>query len=194
MSKEVIAINDVYVIDNLNQLRVLADPLRVVILQKLRDTPMTASQLAQLLGESPNKIHYHVTELERIGAIKIAETRQKGNLIEKYYALTAKIFSVNRDIFHLVPNGVEAYYQGIIAVLDATILDLHKALEANQAIPSMGENCLFIYNKVRLNADQIGGFRKKVQELCTEFEAAKNPEASVEAGLTLIFYTTSPEI
>jgi DNA-binding transcriptional ArsR family regulator len=48
-------------------------------------TPMTVSQMAEELNEKQSRLYYHVKKLEEAGLLELVETRQHGNLIEKYY-------------------------------------------------------------------------------------------------------------
>ncbi|HEU5214656.1 MAG TPA: helix-turn-helix domain-containing protein [Gaiellaceae bacterium] len=58
------------------QLRALAHPLRVQLLQVLyADGPATASQLARRLGESSGATSYHLRALNRAGMVEEAERR-----------------------------------------------------------------------------------------------------------------------
>lgn len=69
---------DVYYIENLEQLRAIADALRVRIIEVLLASPRTATQIAEQCGMPANKVHYHVRELERVGLVRIVETRERG--------------------------------------------------------------------------------------------------------------------
>lgn len=58
------------------QLRALAHPLRVQLLQVLyAEGPATASQLARRLGESSGSTSYHLRALHRAGMVEEAERR-----------------------------------------------------------------------------------------------------------------------
>ena len=58
------------------QLRALAHPLRLQLLEVLRvEGPATASQLARRLGESSGATSYHLRALHRAGMIEEAEQR-----------------------------------------------------------------------------------------------------------------------
>lgn len=96
---------DVYIIERLEQLRVLADPLRVRILEQLVHRPMTMSQLGEQFGESTNKMHYHVHELERFGFIKLVEKRERGGFLEKYFRAVAKDFTLAPNLLLTSPNS-----------------------------------------------------------------------------------------
>jgi DNA-binding transcriptional ArsR family regulator len=85
-------IPETYELTSLEQLRTLADELRMRAMDALTYKPMTVTQLGESLGEAPGKMHYHVRELERVGLVKLVETREKGGILEKYYRAVAKNF------------------------------------------------------------------------------------------------------
>lgn len=64
-----------FALQELDQLKALADPLRQRILQALCQEPMTTKQVAQQLGEKPTRLYHHVSTLEQAGLIQIVETR-----------------------------------------------------------------------------------------------------------------------
>ncbi len=86
-------------IDSIEQLRAIADALRMRILDTLQEQPMTVTQLGEMLGMAPAKIHYHVRELEKVGLLKLVETREKGGILEKYYSPIAKDITVAQSLF-----------------------------------------------------------------------------------------------
>ncbi|HVB25850.1 MAG TPA: helix-turn-helix domain-containing protein [Ktedonobacteraceae bacterium] len=88
-----------YEIDSIEQLRAIADALRIRIVEMLQEQPMTVTQLGDVMGEAPAKIHYHVRELEKVGLLKLVETREKGGILEKYYQPIARDFSVANSLF-----------------------------------------------------------------------------------------------
>lgn len=87
-----------YEIENIEQLRAIADMLRVRIIDLLQKQPMTVTQIGGELGEAPAKIHYHVRELEKVGLLRLVETREKGGILEKYYQPIAREFSVEKSL------------------------------------------------------------------------------------------------
>jgi hypothetical protein len=91
-------IPETYDIQSLEQLRTVADELRVSIIGRLVLKPMTASQIAEDLHQPPNKIHYHVRELERVGLIHLVETRERGGVLEKYYRAVARNFNTPTEL------------------------------------------------------------------------------------------------
>ncbi len=72
--------------------------LRLRIIDLLQGHPMTVTQLGEIMGMAPAKVHYHVRELERVGLLQLVETREKGGILEKYYQPIAKDISVSRNL------------------------------------------------------------------------------------------------
>jgi DNA-binding transcriptional ArsR family regulator len=69
----------------LEQQKLLASAIRIQILHTIAETPRTAKQVADLLGQSPGNIHYHIKRLEEGGLVTLVETREVGGIVEKYY-------------------------------------------------------------------------------------------------------------
>lgn len=83
-------VDEIYVAESVEQMRVIADDLRQRIFEALVELPMTVTQVGEQLGIAPSKIHYHVRELERVGLVRLVETREKGGILEKYYRSVAR--------------------------------------------------------------------------------------------------------
>ncbi len=67
---------DSYQISNLDQVKALAHPLRVRIVETLASSdPMTTKQVAELLGEKPTRLYHHVGLLEKAGLIQLRSMR-----------------------------------------------------------------------------------------------------------------------
>ncbi len=89
---------DVYNLQSIEQIRALADPLRVRIIGALTEEPMTAKQVAVYLDEPPQRTHYHIRELEKAGLLKLVGTREHGGILEKYYRALANGYTVPESL------------------------------------------------------------------------------------------------
>lgn len=72
----------------------LAQPMRVQVLDALR-APESAAGVARSLGEPRQKVNYHLKELARVGLVRRAGERRKGNFIEQLYQAVARRFVVS---------------------------------------------------------------------------------------------------
>lgn len=98
---------EVYNLESIEQMRALADELRIRITDLLSQQPMTVTQLGEALGVAPGKVHYHVRELERVGLVKLVFTREKSGILEKYYTTVATKLHVPSSLLqHAPPDDV----------------------------------------------------------------------------------------
>lgn len=68
-----------------DQVRVLANPLRIRILYALAAGEATAAQVADSLGESRGNVHYHIQKLYRAGLVDLVRQEKRGGVLEQYY-------------------------------------------------------------------------------------------------------------
>jgi len=86
--------------------KLFADSVRRSILHNLRHREMSPYQLAKALGKSVSSIVHHINALEKAGLVEQSETRVRGNLIERYYRATAKVFIISYTLSEgLVPGS-----------------------------------------------------------------------------------------
>ncbi len=81
-------------INDPGQVAAVAHPVRSRILEALR-TPDTAASVARSFGRSRQYVSYHLKELERLGLVRLAGERRKGNFVEQLYESTARRFIVS---------------------------------------------------------------------------------------------------
>lgn len=86
--------DDLYVITDLQQIKALADPLRQRILGAFVAEPRTTKQVATALGQPPTKLYHHVDLLERVGLLRLVETKPKRGTTERYLQAIANRFTV----------------------------------------------------------------------------------------------------
>ncbi len=97
-------IAEVFYLTSIEQVRAIADTLRLRLVEALQKAPLTVTQLGERVGESPAKVHYHVRELERIGVVRLVETRERGGILEKYYRAVAKSMQMSPDLLQTAPH------------------------------------------------------------------------------------------
>lgn len=100
----------VHVLHDIDSLQVLCHPLRVQILEALRE-PGSAATVARAIGESRQRVNYHLKELERAGLVEPVGERRSGNFIETMYRAVAGSFVVSPEVAWSDPRRVEALRQ-----------------------------------------------------------------------------------
>jgi DNA-binding transcriptional ArsR family regulator len=71
-------------------LRALAHPLRLRMMELFAESPKTTKQVAEILGQPPTRLYHHVAALERSGLLVLKERRKNRGTVEKWYAGVAQ--------------------------------------------------------------------------------------------------------
>lgn len=177
-----------YVIRDLAQLKVLADPLRVRILEALCEQPRTTKQVAERLGEKPTKLYHHVEALDRAGLIELHSTRPNRGTLEKYFRAIARAFKTDPDLFSSEPDCSSW------AAMTAEMLE-RSAAEVRMLAgePMDDDGSLVVQAKISANHKQIVEIRDAMQKLLEDFasraEAIETPiEGARDFQLVIALY------
>ena len=83
---------DTMVVSDTAQLRAMADPFRVQLVQLLRDEARSTQEISEELSVPKGTVGHHLKVLERAGLIRVVRTRKVRALTEKFYGRTARLF------------------------------------------------------------------------------------------------------
>lgn len=119
----------VELLNSAQQVGALAHPVRARILEALR-TPDTAAGLARSFGRSRQFVSYHLKELERIGLVRHAGERRKGNFLEQLYEATARRFVVSSR-FASDPERLASVFRDQVSL--SQLSDLGERLQRDAA-------------------------------------------------------------
>lgn len=181
---------DRLVVDDLETLKVLADPFRVRILLEMVAQPVTAKTVAQTLGVTPNKLYYHINLLEKHGLIAVAETHVVSGIIEKSYQTTALDITVAPDLLRLSADPAGNLLMVLDSVFGATRADVMQAAEAGLIKPEPEQKPRIMHvtrNIARLTGEQREAFLADLNDLVERF-AAHDAADGDPVGLTVIFH------
>lgn len=153
---------DVLYIDRLDQASALLKPLRVEIVKRLAE-PGTCPELGAALGESPQKIYYHVKALERAGVVeKVGERRVRG-AVEGRYRARARAYWLSPELAGRV--GRQARDQMSLGYLFTLAEEVQAevgrlAESAERAVPSLGLSAQIVLR----DGAQRAAFLRDVQQ------------------------------
>lgn len=188
-----------FTIEDAETLRVVADPLRIQLLELMATQAFTAKQVADRLGLTPSKLYYHINTLEKHGLLTLVETRMVANLQEKYFRATAYSFQVAESLLNLVPDGgIDPISTLVSSTLDTTKEDILRSFQAKKFVideeAKPKEKRAMISRMIaNLPEAQIDPFFDKLQTLCQEFNAldeSDSTEESMRWALAVAFYPT----
>jgi DNA-binding transcriptional ArsR family regulator len=163
---------------NVADLRALAHPLRLRMVELFAESPKTTKQVAEILGEPPTRLYHHVAALERAGLVVLKETRQNRGAVEKWYAGVSKQMGTE-------PRGVKSSAgRAARRAVAATVLE--QAKQEVMAVPTGAkEAALLARLVVAAPAAKIPAIRKRlydaVKSLGAEFRAEREGDVAERA-------------
>ena len=84
-------------LDTEERIKAFTHPYRMKLVHVFRETrrPMTATEVAKVLGDGPGKAHYHMRILESAGIVTVVRTESVNGITARYYEPTARHYSVS---------------------------------------------------------------------------------------------------
>ena len=111
----------------MQELRALAHPLRLRLIEHFAGEPRTTMQVAAVMGEPPTRLYHHVNALQRAGIIELTRTRRVRGTTEKYFVVARRRIGVEKA--GDVTPGSRAALSGLAAqVLDDARTELLSAM------------------------------------------------------------------
>jgi len=175
-------------------LRALAHPLRLRMLELFAEQPRTTKQVAELLGEPPTRLYHHVAALERAGLLVLKETRPNRGAVEKWYEAVARQMAMQgRKSVPAGRAGTDARRALVMTVLEQArqemmSVDLSGATEAPMLVRLVVAAPMKVMPAVRAR------LLATVKEIQKEFGDSAGDEASEECerwALTMAFAPVS---
>lgn len=168
-------------IRDLEQVRLLSDPLKLQLIQILAEEPGTAKEIAGRLGENVTRLYRHVDALLDAGLIEVIRETPKRGTVERTFRAVARRFEVERDLFG--ENGDS----GSVAreLLRAGEEEILRSLERSDGEP--------VVMRLRLKGtpEELGELRQRLVDwldAAQELGDARDADRTEEAGALIAFY------
>ena len=182
----------VHELATLEELRALSDPLRLLLFRLLREGEHTVKELCDQLGESSTRLYYHVSELERVGLVRLVRTEARAGIVQKYFRSIARFVYVPFTLFQQGPHSEEAQaaveWYGVM--LEQAIVDLRQALRDN--IQDTDPDTIFATrNYIRVTPAKARELVERLNALQEEIIAADDPDGPVRFAYTSVLAPAS---
>ena len=180
-----LAPEELFIIDNLETLKVIADPLRLQMLARLRDQPQSAKQLAAGLTVALKRLYYHLNLLEEHQLIRVVDTRIVSGIIEKIYHVTAYRLSVERDLLASGDDHEQGLDVFLSLILDHARAEIRRSVRAGlinlDALVSEQSSGLVLGRRwLQLTAAQAEAFMQGLKALEDSFEKQDAPDTDAQ--------------
>jgi DNA-binding transcriptional ArsR family regulator len=184
------------VLSDLDQMRLLADPLRRRIVEAFQMEPATARQVASSLGEKPSRIYHHVEALERAGLLRLVATRRKRGTTERYLSAVAKAFVVDRALFAPsrgadAERAAEVVQHAVVDLLLESARELGAGIRTGTIRLDDPERCELGRVSVHLSDSQRAVAMRKLRALVAEVLEMPAEDGATTHHLLIGLYPTS---
>jgi DNA-binding transcriptional ArsR family regulator len=188
---------DVFILDTEERIKAFTHPYRMRLVHVFRETrrPMTATEVARIIGDGPGRVHYHMRILEAAGIVAVVRTESVNGIIARYYEPTARHYSVGdaargavggEPVRDEVARMISRRFRdGLRAFLDRTIGDSEDA--ADEPAGARGDEAFLFEHLIHCNDQEWLAFRESIEELAARHAGStpgSRPRRVFVAGAT----------
>lgn len=185
-------------VKSLEQIKVMAHPLRMRLLEAFSHKPVTTKQVAGQLGEQPTKLYHHVSALKRAGLIELVKTSKKRGTTEQYYQTVADSFIVDRSLFELKPRAKTSVTRMQVMttkIFENALSEMRQSLAEKLVDPKSKKGKITLsHTHIRATPAQMAILDKKINALVKKIESMKQKRGSEKYGLILAIYPTGSKV
>jgi DNA-binding transcriptional ArsR family regulator len=180
-------------IDSVEELRALADPVRLAILSALDlhapdgELPvMSVKELAQHLGEPQTKLYRHVKQLEAAGLIEVAATRMVSGILEQRYRARQSALRLSSTLIRQHADDAEA---AIRSAFDAFLRGLFNRARMTDWPPDEPDKPVIQVIDSTVSLEAAERIRARLVEVTREIADAEAGDIPVNVAIG--FYRTT---
>ena len=173
---------DVLYVEVAGQAGALLHPLRIEVLKKLAE-PRSCPELAKELGETSQKIYYHVKILESAGLIDKVEERRVRGIMEGLYRARAKSYWLSPSLVGKVGGAERARDQMSLGFLLSLAEEIHADIARlgertgeGEAVPSLGLSLQIELENADARARFLDELQETFQGLANKYAAKDSTE------------------
>jgi DNA-binding transcriptional ArsR family regulator len=174
-------------IGSVEELRALADPVRLAILSAL-DTSipggelpvMSVKELAQHLGEPQTKLYRHVKQLEAAGLIEVAATRMVSGIQEQRYRARQRDLRLSEALFRRHADETEL---AVRSAFDAFLTSAFDLARKEEWPPDGPYQPVMLVYEDRVSPEAAERIRARVAALTQAIAEAEAGDAPVSVAV-----------
>lgn len=163
----------------------------------LREEPDSASGLARRLGDSRQRLNYHLRALEKAGILEVGEERRRGNCVERVLRVVAERFVIDPTALDAPTPALEAgdrFSSSYLVALAARSIDEVASLRAKAADEEKRLATASIDARVSLDSpDAMRDFVEELTEAVAEV-VARHHRPGAASRTFRVTTLTHPEV
>ena len=189
-------VDDIQVLADAAAVEMALDPTRASILDALTE-PGSAATVAEAVGSTRQKVHYHLKALEAHGLVEPAGERMWGGITERLVRRTARRLVVSPDVLHTAaidPNEVAdrlsaAYLIAVNARSVSEVGSISRSAPAGMRLPTLTVDTVIGFR----SPDDRASFAADLQAAVTALVARYHHDDGRPHRLTISSYPKPEE-
>jgi len=181
-------VKEVFKIKDLEQVRLLSDPLKLQLLQAFAEGAKTTKQVAGELGESITKLYRHVDALQDAGLLVVASEQQKRGTVERTFEAVAERFEADHALFADGDGG-----EGSDAARDILRAAEQEILQAlTTADVADAQEAIMLRLRCKASPERIAELRSTLKAWIESTQDVDTGEDQEEMAALIAFYPIEP--
>lgn len=165
---------DRFILSRLDQLRALADPLRLKLVEALVARERSVADLARAVGAPVTRLYHHVELLLEAGLIAVARRVPRRGTQERIYRAVAREYQLDGSLLDLDAGGgrsAEDLIQLGRSVLGTALEELTEGIRSGQVSPGKaGRGVVLQEQFLRLSPQAFEALARELPAWLTGFE------------------------
>lgn len=186
------AIAELAVIDEPRAAAALLDPIRSRVMSALRE-PGSATTVAAKIGETRQKVNYHLRALERLGLVELVENRPRRGLTERVMVASARAYVVSPEVLgesEPDPTAVDALSTNYVLALASRVVrevaDLaRRARAADKPLATLAIDTDIRFASAADRADFTRDLTAAIADLAARYHDERTPNGRWHRVVTL---------
>jgi DNA-binding transcriptional ArsR family regulator len=157
----------------LDQVRALADPLRLRLVHALVASELTVAGMSRAVKAPVTRLYHHVDRLVAAGLIEVTRRVRRRGAEERFYRATARRFELEGSLLERAPDrdrSIDDLVDLARSVLGGALEELTDGLRSGRVAPSRrGRGMLLEVRRLRLTADGLDALRAELPRWVDDF-------------------------
>ncbi len=180
----------IYVLTAIEELRAVANPIRVRILDCLGSKPMTVRDLGKVLQTGSTNLYYHVGELEKTGLVRLVQTEIQSGIQLKYYRAIADYYYLSPTLLHGSSDESHASAEFMASLLEGSARELRQSVTGG-LVDRHSDTFVVRRRQSCLSLESAAQFRQRIEALDDEFQQQDDPEGEVSIEFSVALFPRS---
>ena len=180
---------EVFKINNLEQVRLLSDPFKLSIMQEFAEGERTTGEVAKALKQPITKLYRHVDALHAAGLLEITQEKQKRGTVERHFQAVGKRFEADHALFADEADEDSAAIRDMLRASEDEIVNAIKSSSNDD-----DRQAIFVKVRIRGTPEHLADLQRQLTAWVEEVQDSADDEGQdqLEAGALIAFYPIDP--